>query len=119
MLRRQALHDLLPRSYAPKDAFSVHPAALVDQGSETLICFSHLRWDFVFQRPQHLMTRFAASRRVIYWEEPVAAPLEQEPGIDLKVCAKSGVVVATPRLPEAIQGAEREQALSELLANFV
>jgi len=20
-----------------------------------LICFSHLRWDFVFQRPQHLM----------------------------------------------------------------
>ena len=61
------MHDLLPRSYAPKAAFSVHPAALIDQGSETLICFSHLRWDFVFQRPQHLMTRFAASRRVIYW----------------------------------------------------
>ena len=24
-----------------------------------LICFSHLRWHFVYQRPQHLMTRFA------------------------------------------------------------
>ena len=28
-------------------------------GPPLLICFSHLRWDFVFQRPQHLMTRFA------------------------------------------------------------
>lgn len=27
---------------------------------QTLVCFSHLRWNFVYQRPQHLMTRFAA-----------------------------------------------------------
>ena len=42
-------------------------------GSEptTLICFSHLRWNFVFQRPQHLMSRFAREMNVIYWEEPV------------------------------------------------
>jgi UDP-galactopyranose mutase len=113
------LHDLLPRSYAPKDALSVHPAALVDQGSETLICFSHLRWDFVFQRPQHLMTRFAASRRVIFWEEPVAAPLEDAAGLDLKVCPKSGVIVATPRLPETVQGEDRAKALSALLDGFV
>lgn len=32
---------------------------------QTLICFSHLRWDFVFQRPQHLMSRFARDRHVI------------------------------------------------------
>ena len=25
-----------------------------------LICFSHLRWDFVYQRPQHLLSRAAA-----------------------------------------------------------
>ena len=36
-----------------------------------LLCFSHLRWDFVFQRPQHLMIRFARERRVFYIEEPV------------------------------------------------
>lgn len=36
-----------------------------------LICFSHLRWNFVFQRPQHLMTRFAAHMRVFYIEEYV------------------------------------------------
>jgi UDP-galactopyranose mutase len=36
-----------------------------------LVCFSHLRWNFVFQRPQHLMTRFARQRRVFFVEEPV------------------------------------------------
>jgi UDP-galactopyranose mutase len=35
-----------------------------------LICFSHLRWHFVTQRPQHLLTRFARERRVFFWEEP-------------------------------------------------
>jgi UDP-galactopyranose mutase len=39
-------------------------------GGATLICFSHLRWDFVFQRPQHLMARFAVEGAVIFWEEP-------------------------------------------------
>lgn len=36
-----------------------------------LICLSHLRWDFIYQRPQHLMSRFAAEGRVFYFEEPV------------------------------------------------
>lgn len=36
-----------------------------------LICFSHLRWDFVFQRPQHLLTRFAKQYRVFYIEETI------------------------------------------------
>lgn len=36
-----------------------------------IICFSHLRWDFVFQRPQHLLSRFARNSRVFFLEEPV------------------------------------------------
>jgi glycosyltransferase involved in cell wall biosynthesis len=36
-----------------------------------LICFSHLRWNFVYQRPQHLMSRIAKTRRVFFIEEPV------------------------------------------------
>ena len=36
-----------------------------------LFCFSHLRWHFVFQRPQHLLTRCAKERRVFFWEEPI------------------------------------------------
>jgi glycosyltransferase involved in cell wall biosynthesis len=38
---------------------------------ETLIAFSHLRWNFVFQRPQHLHTRLAKHYRVLFVEEPV------------------------------------------------
>ena len=37
-----------------------------------LIVFSHLRWRFVYQRPQHLMTRFGQSTRVIFVEEPLS-----------------------------------------------
>lgn len=36
-----------------------------------LIVFSHLRWDFVFQRPQHLMTRLARHHRICFIEEPL------------------------------------------------
>lgn len=36
-----------------------------------LVCLSHLRWDFVYQRPQHLLSRFAREMRVFFFEEPV------------------------------------------------
>lgn len=37
----------------------------------SLIVFSHLRWNFVYQRPQHLLSRLAARWPVIYIEEPI------------------------------------------------
>ena len=36
-----------------------------------LVVFSHLRWDFVYQRPQHVLSRLAATRPVVVVEEPV------------------------------------------------
>jgi UDP-galactopyranose mutase len=41
------------------------------QTKPDLICFSHLRWDFVYQRPQHLLKRCARERRVFFVEEPI------------------------------------------------
>src|SRR5919199_1087784 len=38
-----------------------------------LVVLSHLRWDWVWQRPQHIVSRLARSRRVWFVEEPVAA----------------------------------------------
>ena len=35
-----------------------------------LVCLSHLRWDFVYQRPQHLLSRFAKHTRLFFVEEP-------------------------------------------------
>lgn len=39
--------------------------------NSALIVFCHLRWDFVYQRPQHLLSRLATKRRVVLVEEPV------------------------------------------------
>lgn len=61
------------------------------------------------------MSRFAKGRRVIYWEEPVAGPLEAAPTLDTRACSETGVIVATPVLPDGLAGAEREQALTGLL----
>src|SRR5438477_13167575 len=62
-----------------------------------LLCFSHLRWDFVFQRPQHLMTRFAKHRRVFYVEEPIFHE-SQISTLRTDICPMTGVYVVTPSL---------------------
>src|SRR3954449_7685918 len=61
-----------------------------------LICLSHLRWDFVLQRPQHLMSRFARNRRVFFFEEAVFEDVE--PHIRQQICASTGVHVVKPVL---------------------
>lgn len=38
---------------------------------QALIVFSHLRWDFVFQRPQHLLSRLANHYQTLFFEEPI------------------------------------------------
>ncbi len=42
-----------------------------DRFSMDIICFCHLRWNFVYQRPQHLLSRFTNERRVFVIEEPI------------------------------------------------
>jgi UDP-galactopyranose mutase len=36
-----------------------------------IIVFSHLRWDFVLQRPQHLLSKLAQDYQVLFVEEPI------------------------------------------------
>ncbi|MDB5798791.1 MAG: UDP-galactopyranose mutase [Paucimonas sp.] len=36
-----------------------------------IIVLSHLRWDFVYQRPQHLLSRLAQRYPIIFVEEPI------------------------------------------------
>src|SRR5512135_3350611 len=66
-----------------------------------LLVFSHLRWNFVYQRPQHLLSRLARDFRVIYVEEPVQS--EGEPALEL-VQASEGVTVCRPRVTGAAPG---------------
>jgi glycosyltransferase involved in cell wall biosynthesis len=66
-----------------------------------LVVFSHLRWDFVYQRPQHLLSRLAHDRRIFFIEEP-----EQKPG-QAGITATSpcpGVTVLRPHTPFEASG---------------
>jgi UDP-galactopyranose mutase len=65
-----------------------------------LVCFSHLRWDFVYQRPQHLLSRCAAKRRVFFVEEPIFSNCSMR--LEVRE-ADSGVHVVVPHLPEGLR----------------
>lgn len=78
----------------------------------TLICFSHLRWNFVFQRPQHLLSRFAKEHKVYFIEEPVFGAAFPELRIRWE---EPGVFVAVPHLP----GGQPEVAVWEMLKSLV
>nr|WP_245824520.1 UDP-galactopyranose mutase [Sphingomonas azotifigens] len=82
-----------------------------------LICFSHLRWNFVFQRPQHLMTRFARNMDVLFWEEPIDDD-SPTPWLELRE-AGAGITVAVPHLPGNLAGDTRIAALRALLDDHV
>lgn len=80
------------------------------------ICLSHLRWDFVFQRPQHLLTRCARQHRVFFIEEPV--PADGPPRLDIHA-RQNGVKLVVPHLPRGTSSAETERLLTELVDEFV
>jgi len=87
---------------------------------ETLICFSHLRWDFVFQRPQHLMSRFARTRRVFYVEEPIGLePGRTEADLLVRTCERTGVIRVVPRLPAALDERATDEAVRGLLDGLI
>src|SRR5687767_6240876 len=78
-----------------------------------LVCLSHLRWDFVYQRPQHLLSRAAQTRRVFFIEEPVLD--EGSMRLDIRE-TDSGVKVVVPRLPEGLQSeVAREAVLRQMV----
>lgn len=99
-----------------KDQVMVHDTAC-RRDEMDLICFSHLRWGFVFQRPQHLMSRFARQRRVYFIEEPVYEG--EQATLRSQVCAQTGVRVATPVLPHSYYGGPVHDTVKGLVSAFL
>jgi hypothetical protein len=62
----------------------------------TLIVFCHLRWDFVFQRPQHLMTRLAEHYQILFVEEPIHS---EGPAHLQKTAVAPNITVCRPHTP--------------------
>jgi UDP-galactopyranose mutase len=87
-----------------------------DPQPATLLCFSHLRWNFVFQRPQHLMSRFAQEMNVIFWEEPIEIGPKETAYLNVRRADDAnGVRIVVPHLPEGMPEDAREAALMRLL----
>ena len=80
------------------------------QSQSDLVCFSHLRWDFVYQRPQHLLTRCARDRRVFFVEEPVFGNGSMRLDIHER---EGGVRVVVPHLPEGLRSEIATTAVME------
>src|SRR5438270_1628406 len=105
------------------DFFSAPPGNV--PGDLDVLCFCHLRWDFVFQRPQHLLSRFSKQNRVFFFEEPIFDAAQ--PSLEL-TRREHRLVIATPHLPggmshEEIEGAQRrlldEMMAKENIANYM
>jgi UDP-galactopyranose mutase len=73
----------------------------------TIVAFSHLRWNFVYQRPQHLLSRLAARRPVYFIEEPeldLGGPVRWE-----RSSPQPNVTVLRPRTPIRTPGFHADQ----------
>lgn len=81
-----------------------------------LICFSHLRWFFVYQRPQHLMTRFAKNQRVFFVEEPVR--VEDQPALEVAPVGKS-LWRVLPKLPMNVALADEPAILHGMMQELL
>ena len=80
-----------------------------------VVTLTHLRWDFVFQRPQHLLTRCARLHRVFVIEEPVAD--DGPPRFELSI-RQHGVHLVVPHLPPHLTPEQASAAQASLLRGF-
>jgi glycosyltransferase involved in cell wall biosynthesis len=85
---------------SPARSPASYVSGYADAPAPLLVCFSHLRWDFVWQRPQHLLSRAARHYRVLQIEEP---KLEKNAKPRMDVMKRpGGITIAVPILPEGL-----------------
>src|SRR5690349_11002029 len=81
-----------------------------------IVCVSHLQWNFVFQRPQHLLSRAARQGTVLYVEEPIE--VDGPSRLDVSTDA-TGVIVAAPYVSEELSPQQRLEFLRHRLGETV
>ena len=101
----------------PSDSAAETPASYT---LPDLVCFAHLHWDFVWQRPQHLLSRFAQHGRVFYVEDAFYHNDDLiEPHVEIKN-RDNGVKVVVVHLPQRLRHDENaaDQAQFETLSHY-
>jgi protoporphyrinogen oxidase/glycosyltransferase involved in cell wall biosynthesis len=86
--------------------------------ASAIIVFSHLRWDFVFQRPQHLLSRLAAHYPIVFIEEPMQG---EEDTFFKTYSPAPNIIVCQPCTPAGMPGFHDEHLphLRKLLRQIV
>ncbi len=85
-----------------------------------LICFCHIRWNFVYQRPQHLLNRFAINHRVFVIEEPVYEEDSTSCFYEItKVDENTNLWVVSLHIPQNTDLYKRERLLKALINGFM
>ncbi len=77
-----------------------------------LIVLSHLRWDFVYQRPQHLLSRCAQQRRVFFIEEPIFGQGAMRLDVSQR---EDNLYVVVPHLPEGLANESAVEAIQQAM----
>ena len=104
---RDASAVSLPAHFPRVDVGAFHGSS---QSTPDLICLSHLRWDFVYQRPQHLLSRCADERRVFFVEEPIFGDGPMRLDVSQR---EGGVWVVVPHLPNELLSSVAIEAVQQ------
>ena len=102
-----------PSQFAPSPALRANLSKAASLDAPDLVCLSHLRWNFVYQRPQHLLSRCAKNSRVFFVEEPILSA-DTDWWLDVSI-HESGVWVIVPHLSEGTSEATAQTAQQAML----
>ncbi|GAB3512776.1 glycosyltransferase family protein [Emticicia fontis] len=111
------------KSFDTKDFPFPHDTQIVEVHEEdnidTLLCFSPIKWESVFQRPQHLMSHAAKKWRVFYIEDPSFEEKIKEPELGIKELKKhKNLLVVSPKLSKDLSKKDTDKIMQELLARL-
>ena len=97
-------------TYTHKSPFDARDSDVSD-----LICFSHLRWNFVYQRPQHLLSRAAKNYRIWFFEEPIWSDTLHMSSYQ----QTDRITVLVPHIPHGTKPDETVRLQRQLLDEFM
>lgn len=82
-----------------------------------VLCFSHLRWDFVYQRPQHILSRFAQNNHLVFFiEEPIFQDAESRLEVSER---EKNLFVVVPRIKHGTDEREIKNLLTFSLNDLI
>lgn len=91
--------------------------SFVDMAPKNLLCFSHLRWDFLLQRPQQLLLRFAEDTNIYYVENPVF-DAKEEPYFSLGTRSET-LWKMVPHLRPGLTSSQTTKCMVQLMDGFL